>query len=270
MDDKELSDEQYPSNFEGLYKIIKILRSPDGCPWDREQTPESLRSAMVEAVFECIDAMEKNDPDHVMEELGDIMLLVTMLTVIFEEQKDFFSHQVFQAINEKLIRRHPHVFGKTSVQGSSEVVRQWEAIKIEVEGRDQGESLLDGVPRNIPPLERSYHLQKKAAKKGFDWETASQVMAKLHEEIGELQELLDAPEASQEALEAEMGDILFSAVNLSRFLKIDPTLALNRTNKKFFSRFGHLEREMKNSGKIMAAESLSEMDRLWNQAKEQE
>lgn len=270
MIDKELSDRKYPDNFEGLSQIIKTLRSPDGCPWDRQQTPESLRSSLVEEVFECIDAVDKKDSGHVKEELGDILLLVTMMTVIYEERNDFDFPEVFRSINEKLIRRHPHVFDGTSVEGTSDVVRQWETIKTEVEGRDQGESILDGVPRNIPPLERSYHLQKKAAKTGFDWEKASQVMEKLQEEIGELQALLDAPEAPQEALEEEMGDILFSVVNLARFLKLDPTIALNRTNKKFVKRFGYLERELRTAGKDLNKEPLTEMDRLWNQAKEKE
>jgi len=270
-DDKALPAKQYPDNFEGLAQIIQTLRSPGGCPWDRQQTPESLRSSLVEEVFECIDAVEKKDSAHVKEELGDILLLVTMLTSIYEEQNEFSSTDVFRSINEKLIRRHPHVFGNTKIaDGASDVVRQWEAIKKEVEGRDQGESILDGVPRNIPPLERSFHLQKKAAKSGFDWEKASQVMEKLQEEIGELQDLLDASEAPQEALEEELGDILFSVVNLSRFLGLDPTIALNRTNKKFVKRFGYLEREMRLAGKDLNKASLPEMDHLWNQAKEKE
>jgi tetrapyrrole methylase family protein/MazG family protein len=270
MKDKEFSAIQYEATFEGLAQIVSILRSPGGCPWDRQQTPETLRSSLVEEVFECIDAVEKNDAAHVKEELGDILLLVTMLTMIYEEKNDFTFADVFRTINDKLLRRHPHVFGDANVDDAADVVRQWETIKKEVEGRDQGESILDGVPRNIPPLERSYHLQKKAAKTGFDWEKASQVMEKLQEEIGELQALLDAPEAPQEALEEELGDILFSVVNLSRFLKLDPTLALNRTNKKFINRFGYLERELRNAGKDLNNEPLSEMDRLWDQAKEKE
>lgn len=260
----------YPPSFRGLYDIVTRLRAPGGCPWDRKQTPDSLKSALIEEVFECIDAIEKNDPSHVREELGDVLLLVSMIARIYEERGDFSQEDVFSEIEEKLIRRHPHVFGEKTIADPDEVVKQWEAIKRDVEGRDREDSLLAGVPKNIPPLERSYHLQKKAAKKGFDWQEAHQVVEKLHEEIGELAELMEAPEPPQDALEEELGDILFSVVNLCRFMNFDPTLALHKANKKFVRRFGHVERRMKEENREISSQEFDRMDALWDEAKKQE
>ena len=262
------SKAQDPS-FEGLYKIVSTLRNPGGCPWDQKQTPETLKSALIEEAFECIDAIEQGDPPHIKEELGDVMLLVSMILRIYEERGVFTKEDVFLEIGDKLIRRHPHVFAETVIADPKEVVRQWDQIKNDVEGRGK-ENTLSEVPKNIPPLERSYRLQKKAAKRGFDWQEVSQVLTKLQEEINEFQSLLDAPEPSPETLEEELGDILFTAVNLCRFMNFDPTLALHGANKKFIRRFGYVETRMKEESPRPSGEDPNRMEVLWKEAKRKE
>lgn len=257
----------YPSTFDGLYEIIQYLRSPDGCPWDRKQTPDTLKSNFIEEVFECIDAIEKKDSEHVKEELGDVMLLVCLIASIYEERGDFNCGDIFKEINEKMIRRHPHVFSESKVTDSDAVIKQWDQIKADVEGREKPEGTLSNVPKNIPPLERSFHLQKKAAKKGFNWDNTAQVLEKLNEEIEELNVELNATEPLQSALEEEIGDILFTVVNLSRFLKFDPTLALHKANKKFVNRFSHIESRMKELKIPLSGDQITKMEEFWQEAK---
>ncbi|MCL2833605.1 MAG: nucleoside triphosphate pyrophosphohydrolase [Treponema sp.] len=250
--------------FLALCDIVTRLRAPDGCPWDREQTPQTLRGDLVEETYECIEAISQNDPPHIKEELGDIFLLVTMLSYMHQQQGIFTVSDVLETVCEKLIRRHPHVFGDVKVKDSAEVLDNWARIKVEQEGRKPKDSVLDDAKAGLPPLERSYALQKIAAKKGFDWTDVESLFSKMQEELGELKEAVDC---KPDNIEDELGDVLFMAVNLSRFLKIDPAMALVRANLKFIKRFGHVEKRMKETGLEMKGENMAAMDSYWDEAK---
>ena len=260
-------------SFEALYNIVATLRGPDGCPWDREQTPSTLREALIEECYECIEAIDEKNPAHIAEELGDIFLLTTMLSFMHEEEKKFTVSDVLNGITEKLIRRHPHVFGGLKLQNSAEVLDNWTKIKIEQEGRKSRDSILDEVSCGLPPLDRSLKLQKKAAKAGFDWPDINGVISKIQEELEEVREIVNLFGANKfthntpEKLEEELGDLLFSAVNLCRYLKADPSLALRRTNSKFVERFRYVEKKMNETGQLMNNENLQAMDAFWNEAK---
>jgi tetrapyrrole methylase family protein/MazG family protein len=253
--------------FKGLYDIVVRLRAPDGCPWAREQTPASLREDLIEETYECIEAIDEKEPAHIMEELGDIFLLVTMLSYMHEQEGLFSVAGVISQVSEKLIRRHPHVFGDVKVRDSAEVLDNWARIKVEQEGRKPRDSLLDEVSRGLPPLDRAWKLQKKAAKAGFDWPDLQGVLGKIEEELEETREAIR--DGRGERIEAELGDLLFSVVNLCRFLKVEPSLALRRTNGKFTERFKYVERGMKETGREMKGENLSQMDALWEEAKKE-
>lgn len=262
--------------FQNLYDIIVRLRGPDGCPWDREQTPATLRRHLLEETYECIEAVESKSPADIEEELGDVYLLVTMLARMYEEDGFFSVSDVLATISAKLIRRHPHVFAESSADSTDEVLTQWQAIK-EQEGKRPATGLLDEVSRALPSLERAYKLQRKAAKVGFDWPTFAGVREKLVEEMDEVVEEAGGDDALAEqrreddtasaALEQEVGDMLFSAVNVARYLGIDPSAALNRANTKFLERFYHIEQEMLHRGKEMSSDHFELMDELWNAAK---
>ncbi len=253
--------------FQQLVDIITMLRSPEGCPWDREQTPDSIKGNLLEETYECIDAIIENDDPHLREELGDLYLLVTMLSYMKQEEGSFTIEDVLIEISEKLKRRHPHVFSDVSVSSPQEVIENWNAIKRDVEGKRK-DSIMDEVPRTIPPLERAYLLQKKAAKVGFDWKDTHDVWKKIDEELSELKEAFST--ADKNELEAELGDFIFSIVNISRFLDIDPALALHRTNEKFKSRFSFIEKRMKADGVAMNEGTMQIMDDLWNEIKQRE
>lgn len=267
--------------FQDLYEIVVRLRAPDGCPWDREQTPSTLRRHLLEETYECIEAIESKSASDIEEELGDLYMLVTMLGRIYEEQRDFNVADVLETVAKKLVRRHPHVFGNAVVESSDEVVDQWQRIKTEQEGKRAKTGHLDSVSRALPALERAYKLQRRAAKVGFDWPALSGVCDKLHEEIDEviaeawdgaspaLESTKRSDDTASDDLEKEIGDMLFSAVNLARFLGVDPSTALNRTNNKFVERFHHVEEEMDRRGTEMSAEQLELMDRIWNESKTQ-
>jgi tetrapyrrole methylase family protein/MazG family protein len=262
-----------------LYGIVGRLRGPGGCPWDIEQTPQSLRGDLIEETYECIEALDEKDARHIAEELGDLFLLVTMLSFMHEEEAaagraGFTVADALNAVSEKLIRRHPHVFGKVQVKNSAEVLDNWAKIKVEQEGRKPKDSLLDDVSRSLPPLDRAWKLQKKAAKCGFDWPDGEGVIGKIKEELGEVEEELTTElhgvarrGENAEQIEAELGDLLFSAVNLCRYLKVEPSVALQRTNEKFVRRFKFVEKKMKEAGAEMCAENLEMMDGFWNAAK---
>jgi tetrapyrrole methylase family protein/MazG family protein len=279
---KRLPPEQNPAArgqpaqeaFAELCDVIVRLRAPDGCPWDREQSPATLRGDLIEETYECVEAIDEKNPAHIREELGDLYLLVTMLAYMHQQDGVFTVEDVLRGISEKLIRRHPHVFGETRVKDSAEVLENWAKIKVEVEGRKPKDSILDGVSRGLPTLDRAYKLQKKAAKAGFDWPEAGGPIAKIREELAEAEAALDAlnragPENSKnaEALEGELGDLLFSVVNLCRYLNVDPPVALQRTNVKFEKRFKYVEKKMKESGVEMIQENLAVMDAYWEEAK---
>ncbi|GHV41871.1 nucleoside triphosphate pyrophosphohydrolase [Spirochaetia bacterium] len=274
--------------FKALYDIVVRLRAPDGCPWDREQTPMSLRGDLIEETYECVEAIDQKDPAHIGEELGDIFLLVTMLAYMHEQEGSFTVADALTGVSEKLIRRHPHVFGEVKVKDSAEVLDNWAKIKVEQEGRKPKDSILDEVSRGLPPLDRAWKLQKKAAKAGFDWSEVKDVIGKIEEELGEVNEVLAhsntvetaagtvpgaiadsviGKTASKEALEGELGDLLFSVVNLCRFLHVEPSVALQRTNVKFENRFKHVEKRMKETNQEMKQGNLAVMDKYWEEAK---
>jgi tetrapyrrole methylase family protein/MazG family protein len=254
------------------------LRSPGGCPWDREQNPSTLRGDLIEETYECVEAIDEKDPAHIAEELGDIFLLVTMLSYMHEEAGLFTVADVLTGIVEKLIRRHPHVFGELQPGADSEgltsaqVLDNWAKIKVEQEGRRPKNSILDEVSSGLPPLDRAWKLQKKAARAGFDWPGIEGVIGKIREELDEAREAAgDAGHngmASNEKVEEELGDLLFSVVNLCRYLKVEPSVALRRTNSKFAGRFKYVEQQMKAAGQEMKKENLDTMDRYWNEAKD--
>jgi tetrapyrrole methylase family protein/MazG family protein len=269
--------------FKSLYDIVVRLRGPGGCPWDREQNPSSLRGGLIEETYECVEAIDEKDPAHIAEELGDIFLLATMLAYMHEEQGLFSVADALDGVSEKLVRRHPHVFGGVTVRDSAEVLENWAKIKVEQEGRKPKDSILDGVSAGLPPLDRAWKLQKKAAKAGFDWPDLEGVTAKIREELDEALEAAgnmtsnagtgdraahnQGSGAGRESLETELGDLLFSVVNLCRYLKVEPSVALRRANGKFIRRFTYVEQKMKESGQEMQKENLAQMDQYWNAAK---
>ena len=280
MGERTAGERSYPGEaaagkaFARFYSIVARLRDGDGCPWDKEQTPGSLRGSVVEEAYELVEAIDENDSVHVAEEAGDLFLLVTMIPYILEQRGEPGVAEVLDGISAKLVRRHPHVFGEAVAETSDAVLRQWDEIKEKVEGRRRKDSLLDSVSRALPPLERAYKLQKKAAKAGFDWTRAADVWAKAREELDEAEAACEARAAgkraagdAEAALEAELGDLLFSAVNVSRFLGVDPALALHAANEKFSRRFRHVERRMAESGRALSAAAMAEMDAFWDEAK---
>jgi tetrapyrrole methylase family protein / MazG family protein len=258
--------------FGRLYSIVARLRAPDGCPWDREQSPESLRGSVVEEAYELVEAIDEDDAPHVAEEAGDLFLLATMICYMHEEKGAFSVADSLTAIGDKLVRRHPHVFGEAKAETPDAVLKQWDEIKEKVEGRRRKDSLLDAVSRAMPPLERAYKLQKKAAKAGFDWARRDEVWAKAREELLEAEQACEALAlcGDRSALEEELGDLLFSAVNLSRFLDVDPAIALHSANEKFSRRFRQVEKRMAESGLPIAAENMAVMDGYWEEAKAEE
>jgi MazG family protein len=253
-------------SFEKLYDIIKKLRGPDGCPWDKEQDPSSLRGALIEETYECIEAIDENNAEHIKEELGDIYLLVTMLSYMFEQEKNFSVDSVLDGIAEKLIRRHPHVFGDEHVKNSGEVLKNWNRIKIEKEGRKPKDSLMDEVSRALPPLDRAYKLQKKAAAAGFDWPSLESIFSKIFEECDEVREET-VKNTDKSALEGELGDLLFAVIDLCRFLKVEPSVALQRTTNKFIERFRHIEKRMRETNTPMEQSNFTLMNTFWGEAK---
>ncbi|MDR2184948.1 MAG: nucleoside triphosphate pyrophosphohydrolase [Treponema sp.] len=272
MDNKT---EDSAAAFQRLTGIVARLRGPGGCPWDREQSPATLRGDLIEETYECVEAIDEKDRDHTAEELGDLFLLVTMIAYMHQEEGAFSIADALNRVSEKLIRRHPHVFGEVKVKDSAEVLDNWAKIKVEKEGRRPRDSILDGVSRGLPPLDRAWKLQKKAAKAGFDWPDLGGVIAKVEEELAETGEAARAMQAqgaadtadAAAAVEDELGDLLFSAVNLCRFLGVEPSVALQKTNVKFTSRFRHVEKRMKETGQEMKRENLAVMDRFWEEAK---
>jgi tetrapyrrole methylase family protein/MazG family protein len=260
------------SAFDRLCGIVARLRGPGGCPWDREQSPSTLRGDLIEETYECVEAIDEKEASHIKEELGDLFLLVTMISYMHEEAGAFSVADVLNNVSEKLLRRHPHVFGAaaeplSSALSSAEVLQNWARIKVEQEGRRPKDSVLDEVSRALPPLDRAFKLQKKAAKKGFDWPDLAGVTGKLREELAETEEAAATGPDGREALEGELGDLLFSTVNLCRYLNVEPSVALQRTNEKFTRRFKHVEKRMKENDKEMTAENLAVMDAYWEEAK---
>ncbi len=250
-------------SLEPLQDLLVKLRSPGGCPWDIVQTHKSLRSNLIEEAYEVVEAIDLADEELLCEELGDLLLQIVFHARMAEEAGSFSMQTVIDGVMDKLIRRHPHVFGEISLESAGAVVLQWDAIKRQ-EKKDRI-SLLDGIPKEFPALMRAQKMQHKAAKAGFDWKDIEPVWGKLREEAAELREAVEKQDP--EAVEEELGDLLFSAVNLSRFLKVDAEVALQRTNQKFRSRFLQVEEAVKSSGKGWKAFSLEELDVFWEEAK---
>ncbi len=246
-----------------LREIVARLCSPEGCPWDREQTHESLRAALIEECYEAIEAIERADDANFREELGDLLLHVVMHAHMAGERKAFDFEEVVEGICDKLIRRHPHVFGDSRAVESAQVLRLWEQIKRAEKGDKR--SVMDGLPVAFPALLRAQHAQKKAARVGFDWNEAAQVLDKVEEEIGELREAVSR--GMLRNIEEELGDLLFSVVNLARKLGVDAETSLAGATRKFVGRFQSVEAEIAAGGKKIEETSPGEMNALWDRHK---
>jgi len=286
--------EQAAAAFKLFFTIVARLRAPDGCPWDLAQTPTSIRGNIIEEAYELAEAITENDSAHIKEENGDLYLLATMVGYMSQQEGRYYVAEALREAARKLIRRHPHVFGDSTVDSPEQVVEQWNDIKERIEGRRKKDSLLDEVHRHLPPLEKAYKIQKKAAKAGFDWQKREDIWLKLAEEMEELKTAADnaesagadsagaepagreasfdagAPIANPDALEEEFGDLLFTVINAARLYGVDPTIALHRSNEKFSRRFRHVEARMKASHLAMAPEHMTQMDAFWDEAKRAE
>jgi len=254
------------SEFEKLIDIMSALRGEEGCPWDKEQTRESLKPFLVEETYEVLEAIDEGNPERIKEELGDLLFQIIFHCRIAEERKEFDLSDVVRKISEKMIGRHPHVFGEATYETSEEVLKQWEEKKRE-EGKSR-ESILEGIPRELPSLLRAHRIQARASRVGFDWKQVDDVVEKLDEEIGEFREALKRKDRQE--IEDELGDIFFALVNISRFVGVNPEDALRKTISKFISRFRYIEMKAAESGRRLSGMSLEEMDALWDEAKGKE
>ena len=266
--------------FEKLAAVQARLRAPDGCPWDREQTHASLRTYLIEEAYEVLEALESGDDGKFAEEMGDLLLQIMFHSQIAKEEGRFDVSDVIREVHDKMVRRHPHVFGEKRAKDSAEVLKNWEQIKKEeriaagrkgVEGtkkEDKAASLLDGVSKALPAALEGFQLTRRAARIGFDWDIVEGVFDKLSEEIGELREAVNAKDAGR--IEEEMGDLLFAAVNLARFLHVDPEIALKKANAKFSLRFRLMEELATKGGKALADVPREKMEEFWETAKSAE
>jgi len=261
--------------FERLIKLQACLRAPNGCPWDVEQTHLTLRTYLIEEAYEVLEALESGNDAKFAEELGDLLLQVVFHAQIATEQGRFTAADVVREIHQKMVRRHPHVFGEKCAKDATEVLKNWEQIKAEERRAESGKgsgssvesekapaSVLDGIPHTLPAVMQGFQLTRRASRIGFDWDNVGGVVEKLQEELAELRNA-----QSSRQIEEELGDVLFAAVNLARFLKVDPEIALKRTNAKFSSRFREMERLAHASGRALADVPRNEMESLWDQAK---
>lgn len=264
--------------FERLVKLQARLRAPNGCPWDVEQTHLTLRTYLIEEAYEVLEALESRDDAKFAEELGDLLLQVVFHAQIATEEKRFTAADVVREIHQKMVRRHPHVFGNKRAKNATEVLKNWEQIKAEerrmksagqgtavADQTNEAASLLDGIPHTLPAVMQGFQLTRRASRIGFDWENVDGVIEKLQEELSELRKAQTAQAAEQ--IEDEIGDVLFAAVNLARFLKVDPEIALKRTNAKFTARFRAMERLARDTGRRLVDVPREEMESLWDQAK---
>lgn len=252
------------SDFEKLIIIMSTLRGKKGCPWDKEQTRESLKPFLVEETYEVLEAIDEGDPEKIKEELGDLLFQIIFHCQIAKERGEFDINDVIGKIAEKMIGRHPHVFGDANYETSEEVLKQWEERKKE-EGKNR-ESILEGIPKEMPSLLRAHRIQARAARIGFDWEKVEDVLKKLDEEVDEFKAALNRKNQSE--IEDELGDIFFVLVNISRFVGVNPDDALRKTISKFISRFRFIEMKASEAGRRLSDMTLQEMDELWDEAKE--
>ena len=250
-------------NFDELINVAARLRAPDGCPWDKEQTRESLKPFLVEELHEVIDAFDENDPEHIKEELGDLLFQIVLQSQLAKEEGQFDIHDVVDGIARKMVQRHPHVFGDKDLKTSEDVKVWWEEHK-KKEGKFH-DSAIGGVPKSLPALLRASKIQKKATKVGFDWDKIEDVFKKLEEEIRELKEAIN--EKKQDDIEDEMGDLFFVLVRIANFVDVNPEDALARTIRKFDQRFRHIEAAAARQGRKLSDMTLAEMDVFWEQAK---
>jgi len=263
-------------SFERLHEIVQILRSPEGCPWDREQTHSSIRKNLIEEMYEVLETIDEDNPVTMCEELGDLLLQIMLHAQMEEEEGSFTVWDIIAGLNEKLIRRHPHVFGDRTANNAEEALDAWQEMKrVEKQGNigsSSKASQLAGIPRELPAIMYAYKLQKKAAEVGFDWDRIEDVLEKVEEEIDEVRELLhpgDSNETEEKkfALKQELGDLLFAAVNAARFCRVDPEEALQFTNRKFINRFNYIEQQLERAGKSFSDTNLAEMEQWWQEAK---
>jgi MazG family protein len=251
--------------FNQLVQIMARLRAPDGCPWDREQNFDTIKAYTIEETYEVLDAIDKRDWPGLAEELGDYLLQAVFYAQMAEEAGHFRVEDALREINEKLIRRHPHIFGTGEARTADDVKRKWDDIKAEEKKDKPPQLILDGVPRALPALMEAAQISSKAARTGFDWPDVQGALAKVAEEANELARARES--ASKEEIEAELGDLLFTLVNVARFLRVDPEQALRGTNARFRRRFGHIETSLRGAGRSMQDATLDEMEALWQEAK---
>ena len=254
--------------FDRLVQVVAALRSENGCPWDKAQTHETLKPDLIEEAHEVIEAIDAKDSRKLPEELGDLLMQVMLHAQIAKDDGVFSINEVIQSITDKLVRRHPHVFGGINVRNTDEVLKNWEEIKRSEAGYEDRHSVLDGIPQHLPSLMRAQTIQRKAARVGFDWDSVSDVFPKIEEEIQELKSSVAAAEA--EAIEIEIGDLLFSIVNLCRFLGVEAEEALRKSNRKFINRFQLVEAEIERQGKTLNDYDLAGLDAIWEEAKAKE
>lgn len=256
--------------FEQLVELAAKLRGPGGCPWDKEQTYETVAPMTIEEAYETLEAIEHQDVQALQHELGDLLFHVAFYAQIATERGEFTIDDVISHVYEKLVRRHPHVFADVTAETSAQVLHNWEMIKRAekvANATDEVPSLLEGVSSKIPALLEAYQLTERASRVGFDWTNAQQVLLKIDEELSELKQMMQAPEMNPEGIKEEVGDLLFALVNLARKLRVDPEMALRGANRKFKQRFRHIEVELYKRGRSLQECSLEEMDALWDEAK---
>jgi tetrapyrrole methylase family protein/MazG family protein len=258
------SQETFPGTYDGLLQLVQRLRGPDGCPWDREQTHESVKRQLLEECYELVEAIESGDTAMLVEELGDMLFHLVFQIQIGTEAGELTQEQVFKLLNKKLVRRHPHVFGDEKITDASEVEARWDAVK-QGEANHTDTSILDGVPRQMPALSYAQTIQRRAARTAFDWEDFQGVLRKVAEELEELESV-----ESQVERESELGDLLFSIVNVCRWLGVDAEGALRQTNNRFYRRFSAMEEACRERGLSFAELSLDEKEALWQEAKGRE
>ncbi len=265
---------QEKADIQKLVDLVARLRGEEGCPWDREQTRESLKPMLIEEAYEVLDALDSASPAELKEELGDLLFQVVFHAQIARENGEFHLGDIIDRLHEKMIRRHPHVFGNADLKTSEDVLKNWEDIKAAEKGvpssnrPDSGKSLLDGIPSRLPALHEAFQMTAKASRVGFDWPRLEDILAKLQEEADEL--LRASRQEGSSSVGDEVGDLLFVAVNIARALGVDPETALRRSNRKFERRFKYLESKIKGQGRELKDASLEEMDALWNEAKSTE
>jgi len=255
-------------SFDRLVDVVAMLRSKNGCPWDLAQTHESLKADLIEEAYELIEAIDAKVPKKICDELGDLLMQVMLHSQIATDRNEFGVDEVIENLTEKLVRRHPHVFGSVVATDENEVLENWEEIKRGEDGNKDRKSSLDGIPHSLPSLQRAEKIQKKASRAGFDWDTTEDVLPKLQEEIDEIEESIRNDDITE--IEMEIGDLFFSVVNLCRFLNVQPEEALRKSTRKFADRFQRMETTLERTNKTFKDYDLSTLDQIWEQVKQQE